>query len=152
MYDRTDQPDEDSAESATMGPGRKFLSVCQGDRNIEVYARDFVGVARQSATEKACLMVFFWGGLAKPFKSRIPYWHPEESLEEYINLALNLSGSAFRVELAAEPAPSREHTESAPEPAPFHEPTEPAPFWEPIESAPFHEPTESTPDLSPHAP
>ncbi|KTF93697.1 hypothetical protein cypCar_00002729 [Cyprinus carpio] len=30
----------------------KFLSVRQGDRCIEDYARDFVGVARQSATEK----------------------------------------------------------------------------------------------------
>ncbi len=28
----------------------------------------------------------------------------EESLEDYINLALNLSGSAFRVELTAVPA------------------------------------------------
>ncbi len=50
--------------------------------------------------------VFFLGGLAKPFKSLMPYWHPEESLEEYINLALHPSSSAFRVELAPEPAPS----------------------------------------------
>ncbi len=129
--------------------------------------------------EKACLMVFFWGGLAEPFKSRMPYWHPEESLEEYINLALNLRCSAFRVELAVEPAPAREPTEptpfleptesapepapflepteSAPEPTPFHEPTEsapePAPFLEPTESAPeptpFHEPTESAPEPAP---
>ncbi|KAF4117035.1 hypothetical protein G5714_001588 [Onychostoma macrolepis] len=42
---------------------------------------------------------------ADPFKSMMPYWAPEESLEDYINLALHLSGSAFRVELAAEPAP-----------------------------------------------
>ncbi len=95
-----------------------------------------------------------WGGLVKPFKSRMPYWHPEESLEDYVNLALRLSGSAFRVELAAEPAP---FTESAPEPAPFREPTdsapEPASFREPTESAPepapFREPTESAPEPAP---
>ncbi len=109
-----------------MGPGRKLLNVRQGARNIEVYTRDFVGVARQSATEEACLMFFWGGGLTKPFKSRMPYWHPEESLEEYINLALYLSGSAFRVELAPEPAPFHEPTESAPEPAPFREPTKSA--------------------------
>ncbi len=63
-------------QPATMGPGRKILDVHQGDRTIENYARDFVGVVRQSATEKACLMVFFWGGLAEPFMSRMPYWHP----------------------------------------------------------------------------
>ncbi len=33
---------------------------------------------------------------------------PEELLEDYINLALNLSGSAFRVELAAETATVQE--------------------------------------------
>ncbi len=88
-----------------MGPGRKIPNVHQGDQTIEVYARDFVGVARQSATEEACLMVFFWGGLAEPFKSRMPYWHPEDSLEGYVNLALSLSGSTFRMESTPEPAP-----------------------------------------------
>ncbi len=47
-----------------MGPGRKIPNVHQGDLTIEVYARDFMEVARQSATEEACLMVFFWGGRA----------------------------------------------------------------------------------------
>ncbi len=144
-------------QPATMGPGHRILDVHQGDRTIENYARDFVGVARQSATEKACLMVFFWGGLAEPFKSRMPYWHPEDSLEGYINLALSLSGSTFKIESALEPAPFREPTESAPEPAPFREPTEsapePAPFREPTESAPepapFREPTESAPEPAP---
>ncbi len=89
-----------------MGPAGKFLNIRQGERSIEDYARDFVGGARRSATEKTCLMVFFWGGLAEPFKSLMPYWHPEESLEEYINRALYLRGSSFRVELAAEPAHS----------------------------------------------
>ncbi len=110
-------------QPATMGPGRKIPNVHQGDQTIEVYARDFMGVARQSATKEACLMVFFWGGLAEPFKSRMPYWHPEDSLEGYINLALSLSGSTFRME-------------STPESAPVHEPTHSAPFREPTESAP----------------
>ncbi len=101
-----------------------------------------------------CLMIIFWGGLAEPFRSLMPYLVPEEMLEDYIYLALNLSGSAFRVELAAEsapePAPFREPTESAPEPAPFREPTESAPelalFCELTESTPFREPTEYAPD------
>ncbi len=79
-------------------------------------------------TDKTCLLVFFWGGLAKPFKSRMPYWVPEEFLADYINLALSLSGTAFRVELAAEPVLFCEPTESAPEPTPFRDPTESAPF------------------------
>ncbi len=108
-------------QPATMGPGRKIPNVHQGDQTIEVYARDFMEVARQSATEEACLMVFFWGGLAEPFKSRMPYWHPEDSLEGYINLALNLTGSAFRVE-------------SAPKPAPFHEPRESVPGADAVRS------------------
>ncbi len=102
-------------------------------------------------------MVVFWGGLAEPFKSRMSYWVPEELLEDYINLALNLSGSAFRVELAAEPAPFREPTQSAPEPAPFREATqsapEPAPVREPTQSAPepapVREPTQSAPEPAP---
>ncbi len=105
-------------QPATMGPGSKILNVHQGDQTIEVYAGVFVGVARQLATEEACLMVFFWGGLAEPFKFRMPYWHPEDSLEGYINLALSLSGSTFRMESTPEPTPFREPTEPAPEPAP----------------------------------
>ncbi len=108
---------------------------------MEDYARDFVGVACRSATEKTCFMVFFWGGLAEPFKSLMPYWHPEELLEKYVNLALHLSGSAFRVELTAEPAPVREPTKSAPEPAPVREPTESA-----SEPPPVRELTESIPE------
>ncbi len=156
--DRTDQPCENSAENqpAKIGPAGRLFNILQGDGKIE-YARHFLGVARRSATEKTCLMVIFWGGLAKPFKSRMHYWVPEESLEDYINLALNLSGSAFRMELAVEPAPFREPIESTPEPAPFREPIEstpePAPFREPTESAPelapFREPTESAPEPAP---
>ncbi len=111
--------------------------------SVEEYAGHFWEVSCWSVTEKTCLLVFFWGGLAEPFKSRMPYWVPEDSLEVYINQVLNLSSSAFRVELAAEPAPFREPTESAPEPAPFREPTESAPLCEPTKSAPLREPTES---------
>lgn len=84
-----------------MGPAGKLFNIHQGDESIEEYARDFFGVAHQSAMEKTCLMVVFWGGLAL-----MPYWVPEESLEDYINLALHLSSSPFRVKLAAEPTHS----------------------------------------------
>uniref|UniRef100_A0A8C2K681 Rabphilin 3A homolog (mouse), b n=1 Tax=Cyprinus carpio TaxID=7962 RepID=A0A8C2K681_CYPCA len=67
-----------------------------------------VAVARQS--EKTCIIVFFWGGLTEPFKSLMLHWVPEESLEDYINLALHLSGSAFRVDLAVDPAHSSPET------------------------------------------
>ncbi len=150
--DRTEQPQwglSRGGKPATMGPGRKIPNVHQGDQTIEVYARDFVGVARQSATEEACLIVFFWGGLAEPFKSRMPYWHPEDSLEGYVNLALSLSGSTFRMESTPEPAPPREPTESALESAPFREPTQSAPFREPTQFAPFREPTQSAPFREP---
>ncbi len=87
-----------------MGPAGKLIHIRQGDWGIEEYAVRFWEVARRSAMEKTCLLVFFWGGLAEPFKTRMPYWNPEDSLEGYLNLALRLSGSAFRVGSAAEPA------------------------------------------------
>ncbi len=96
----------DRIQPANMGPAGRLFNICQGDQSIEEYARNFFGVAHRSAKEKTCLMIIFWGGLAEPFKSLMPYWTPEESLEDYINLALHLSGSAFRVELAAESAHS----------------------------------------------
>ncbi len=113
-----DQPSEDSVR---MSPAGRLFNIHQGDGKIDEYGRHSLGVARQSAMEKTFLMVIFWGGLAKPFKFCMPYWVPEESLEDYINLALNLSGSA------PEPALFREPAESAPEPPPFREPTESAP-------------------------
>ncbi len=84
-----------------MGPAGKLTNIRQGDGSIEEYAGRFWEVARRSATEKTCLLVFFWGGLSEPFKSRMPYWNPQELLEDYLNLALHLSGSAFRVESMA---------------------------------------------------
>ncbi len=147
----------DRMKPTSMGPAGRLFHIRQGDLSIEEYTRNFSEVAHRSVKEKTCLMVIFWGGLAEPFKSRMPYWNPKESLDDYINLALHLCGSAFRVEFAAEPAPFREPTESAPEPAPFREPTEsapePAPFREPTQSAPepapFREPTQSAPEPVP---
>lgn len=67
-----------------MGPAGKLFNICQGDQSIEQYAREFFGVAQRSMMEKTCLMIIlFWGGLAEPFKSLMPYWVPEESLEGY---------------------------------------------------------------------
>ncbi len=86
-----------------MCPAGKLFNIREEDGSIVEYARHFWKVAHWMATEKTCLLVFYWGGLAEPFKSLL-YWVPEESLEDYINLALNLSGSAFRVELATVPA------------------------------------------------
>ncbi len=108
---------------ADMGLARKLFNIHQGDGSIEEYTWHFWEVARRSAMEKTCLLGFFWGGLAEPFKSRMPYWNPEESLEDYLNLALHLSSSAFRVDLAAKSAPFRDSAESAP----FREPMESAP-------------------------
>ncbi|KAF4097197.1 hypothetical protein G5714_021205 [Onychostoma macrolepis] len=83
-----------------MGPAGKFLNVRQGDRSIEDYARDFVGVARQSAAERTCLMIFS-GRPSRALQVLMPYWHP--SHWRYINRALYLRGSSSRVEFAVEP-------------------------------------------------
>ncbi len=87
-----------------MGPTGRLFHIRQGDLSIEDYASDFVAEARQSSLEETCLTIFFWGGLAEPFKSGMPYWHPGESLEGYVNRALYLKGSSFRVEEAAMPS------------------------------------------------
>ncbi len=50
-------------QPGNLGPWRRLLNIFQRDQSMEDYARDFVGVAHRSATEKTCLMVFFWGGL-----------------------------------------------------------------------------------------
>ncbi len=60
--------------------------------------------ARQSSLEETCLTIFLGGGLAEPFKSGMPYWLPGESLEGYVNRALYLKGSSFRVEEVAMPS------------------------------------------------
>ncbi len=157
--DRMDQPNEDSAEGATgkMGSGGSFSMSARETGTLRFTPETLWEWLASRLRKRPASCFFFLGGLAEPFKSRMPYWHPKESLEEYVKLALHLSGSAFRVELAPEPAPFRELTESAPEPAPFREPTEsapePAPFREPTESAPetapFREPTESVPETAP---
>ncbi len=48
----------------------------------------------------------------------MPYWNPEESLESYLNLALRLSGSAFRVESGPEPAGDSHEVAASPYTAP----------------------------------
>ncbi len=83
-----------------MGPAGRLFHIRQGDLSIEDYASDFVAEARQSSLEETCLTIFLGGGLAEPFKSGMPYWLPGESLEGYIDLALSLSGSTFRMESA----------------------------------------------------
>ncbi len=174
IFPRASTLRRDRISAASMGPAGKLINIRQGEGSIEEYAGRFWEVARRSATEKTCLLVFFWGGLAEPLRARMPYWNPEESLEGYLNLALRLSGSAFRVESAAEPvcdssqaaasAPKAPevavpaHTAheapnmarpayTAPEAAvsvPTGEPTASAP-----EPAPFREPTESAPEPAP---
>ncbi len=73
----------------------KLFNIREGDGSIVEYAGHFWKVAHRTATMKTCLLVFYWGGLAEPFKSLL-YWVPEESL--------NLSGLAFRMELVTVPA------------------------------------------------
>ncbi len=103
VFSRASSLSRDRILPARMSPAGKLPNVRQGDWRIEEYARDFMGVARRSAMEKACLMITFWGGLGEPFRSCMPYWNPEDSLEDYINLALSLSGSAFRMETESVP-------------------------------------------------
>ncbi len=98
-----------------MGQAGKLFNIRQIDGSIEEYAGHFLG-SRSSVGDREDLPpALLLGRLAESFKSRMPYQNPEELLEDYLNLALHLSGSAFRVELAAEPAPFREPTESTPE-------------------------------------
>ncbi len=101
-----------------MGRAGKHINIRQGDGSVEEYARHFWEAARRLATEKTCLLIFFWGGLAEPFKSRMPYWNPEMLLEDYLILALHLSGSAFMVESAAEPARDSSEAAASPHEAP----------------------------------
>ncbi len=118
IFPRASTLHRDRISAASMGPAGKLINIRQGEGSIEEHAGCFWEVARRSATEKTCLLVFFWGRLAEPLRARMPYWNPEDSLEGYLNLALRLSGSAFRVELAANPVrDSSQVAASAPEAA-----------------------------------
>ncbi len=75
-------PPHDRIQPAYMGPAGKLVNIRQADGSIEEYAGHFWEVACRSAKENICLLVFFWGGLAEPFKSRMPYWVPEELLAD----------------------------------------------------------------------
>lgn len=62
--------------------------------------RPRLAVCRQTllqllATERTWLMVCFWGGPAEPFRSLMPFWPAGENMEDYINLALQVSDYAY---------------------------------------------------------
>ncbi|CAM4549728.1 unnamed protein product [Leuciscus chuanchicus] len=76
----------------------------QGDQPIEVYVMDFLELARLTCMDELCLMIFFRGGLSEPLSSIMPLHHPSWTLKQYVDLALQLSGSTFSVSVtSAEP-------------------------------------------------
>ncbi len=123
----------------------------QGTRSIEDYVVDFLELAHLTHSDEICLMIFFRGGLSEPLSSIMPLHDPNWTLEKYIDTALQLSGSPFKMgateelaESAPEAAPSQELAESAPEAAPSQELAESAP-----EAAPSQELTGSAPEAAP---
>ncbi|KAL0188151.1 hypothetical protein M9458_015250, partial [Cirrhinus mrigala] len=85
-----------------MDPAVRIMCLRQGDCCLEDYVHNFVVLANLATMEEIPLMIFFRGGLAEPLSSLMPLHDPSWTLETYINLALQLSGSAFFVGVAEE--------------------------------------------------
>ncbi|KAK9969758.1 hypothetical protein ABG768_027907, partial [Culter alburnus] len=85
-----------------MNPSAQLIGLRQGDRSIEDYVLDFIELAPLTCFDELCLMTFFRGGLSEPLSSIMPIHEPNGTLEQYIELALLLSGSPFTVGVAEE--------------------------------------------------
>jgi len=92
-------PDQDPAAtvsvsvSSKMNPSAQLVCLRQGERTIEEYVMDFIELAPLTCFNEECLMIFFRGGLSEPLSSVMPLHDPNGTLEQYIELALQLSGS-----------------------------------------------------------
>ncbi len=146
----------------------KMMFLHQGTRSIEDYVVDFLELAHLTHLDEICLIIFFRGGLSEPLSSIMPLHDPNWTLENYIDIALQLSGSPFTVGIAEEennspvitstPEPCHKIAAasefrpimtavpepSTPEPAPSQELAESAP-----EPAPSQELAESAPEPAP---
>lgn len=80
-----------------MNPAAQLMCLHQGDRPIEDNVMDFVELAHLTSMDEMCHMIFFGGGLAEPLQSIMPLHDPNWTVEIYIDLPLQLSGSAFTV-------------------------------------------------------
>ncbi len=85
-----------------MNPAAQIICFCQGDRPIKDYVTYFVELVHLTSMDKVCLMICFRGGLSEPLSSLMPLHDPHWTLEFYIDLALQLSGSPFTVGIAEE--------------------------------------------------
>ncbi len=88
--------------SPRMNPAVRMMLLRQGTRSIEEYVADFLELAHLTQLDEICLMTFFRGGLSEPLSSIMPLHEATWTLEEYSDLALQLSGSPFTVGVAEE--------------------------------------------------
>ncbi len=74
----------------------------QGTNSIEDYVVDFLELAHLTHLDEICLMIFFRGGLSEPLSSIMPLHDSNWTLDNYSDIALQLSGSPFTVGIAEE--------------------------------------------------
>ncbi len=80
----------------------KMMFLRQGTHSIEDYVVDFLELAHMTHLDEICLIIFFRGGLSEPLSSIMPLHDPNWTLENYVDMALQLSGSPFTVGIAEE--------------------------------------------------
>ncbi|ROL50046.1 hypothetical protein DPX16_5805 [Anabarilius grahami] len=85
-----------------MNPSAQLIGLRQGDRCIEDYVTDFIELAHLTCFNEECLMIFFRGGLSGPLSAIMPLHDRDGTLEQYIEQALQLSGSSYTVGVAEE--------------------------------------------------
>ncbi len=88
--------------SLKMNPAAQIICLRQEERPIEDYVKDFINLAHLTSLDTVCLMIYFRGGLSEPLSLIMPLHDPHWTLDFYIDLALQLSGSPFTVGIAEE--------------------------------------------------
>ncbi|XP_051985347.1 uncharacterized protein LOC127645724 [Xyrauchen texanus] len=81
----------------TMDIAVQLLNLCQGNRPLENYVMDFCSLASQVDINEVALKEMFCFGLIESISSLMPGGRSPLNLAQYIDLALQISGSTFTV-------------------------------------------------------
>lgn len=83
----------------------EIVKLCQGNRSIEHYVKEFLRLASRCSNSNLCLMIFYQGGLSDLVRSNTTAFEKDWSLYLYMEFALLLSGSTFSVSYVEEENP-----------------------------------------------
>ncbi len=103
-----------------MDPAGRILQIHQGDRPVEDYVEEFCGLCCLVVFNDTALKDIFRFGLSHEISCLMPPHTPHWSLQQYIDFALRISGSAFTVavvEMEHDTSPKSSVMSATPKPA-----------------------------------